>query len=102
VTEPTRPSAPDYDPNLATRLVGKYVLVGITFEDASGKIASREQCHGVVARVDQTYGIEIALKGLRLGGAKRFPPSTSVFNRLTEEPIPCARPGRRSPIQTTS
>ncbi len=75
----TQSLTPTFDRDVASRLVGKYVLLGLTIEDSAGKIICREQCHGVVLSADPTAGVEIALKGMRLGQSKRFPPDTKIF-----------------------
>jgi hypothetical protein len=35
----------------ALKYLGKYVLVGITHEDASGNIVDQQQTHGIIERV---------------------------------------------------
>lgn len=50
----------------AAKYVGKYILVGITREDAFGNVADQFQIHGVIELV-ASDGVTIALRGQRQG-----------------------------------
>ena len=50
----------------AAQRVGKYILVGITQEDAFGNIVDQFQIHGVIELVAPD-GVTIALRGTRQG-----------------------------------
>jgi hypothetical protein len=53
--------------------VGKYVLIGITNEDAFGNVVSKRQMHGVIERI--TPGaIEVSLRGSGQGTTYKLPP----------------------------
>jgi len=58
----------------ALKYVGKYILVGITREDASGNITDQYQIHGVIELVAPD-GITIALRGSRQGEHYVIPPA---------------------------
>ena len=50
-----------FDEALAASYVGKYILIGITFLDHSGKELRHQQLHGVVQSASRS-GIVIALR----------------------------------------
>ena len=58
----------------ALKYVGKYVLVGITQEDAFGNITDKYQIHGVIELV-ASNGIHISLRGSRQGESYVIPPA---------------------------
>jgi hypothetical protein len=70
---------PPFDSAIAEGLIGKHVLVGITYEDRRGQITRLEQWHGTVVSADPQHGIAVALAGTRAGETKWLPPSTEVF-----------------------
>lgn len=67
-----------FDAALAETLIGKRVLVGITYEDRRGEMTRSEQVFGTVTSADP-QGIRVALDGVRRGEIKWLPPSTGVF-----------------------
>jgi hypothetical protein len=46
----------------AQDLIGKYVLVGLTFTDADGRVVDQVQRHGTVEQVDPEAGVQIRLQ----------------------------------------
>jgi len=71
---------PAFDPVFAGQLVGKYVLVGLTYyRRDDSKVLRREQFHGRVMIADATDGIKIELGGKNTGTVKWLPPQTDVF-----------------------
>jgi hypothetical protein len=52
---------PPFDVDMATRLIGKHVLIGLTYKDTGGKVIRQEQKHGSVEFVDKKNGIGIRL-----------------------------------------
>lgn len=56
----------------ALKYLGKYVLAGITHEDASGNIVDQQQLHGIIERVTPG-GIEMSLRGSRQGDVYNLP-----------------------------
>jgi hypothetical protein len=67
-----------FDAALAESLIGKRVLVGITYENRRGEMMRTEQVFGTVSSADPR-GIRVALDGVRHGETKWLPPSTGVF-----------------------
>ena len=70
--------APTFDAAHAGSLIGKRVLVGITYENRRGEMTRTEQVFGTVAFADP-QGIRVDLDGVRRGETKWLPPSTGVF-----------------------
>ena len=68
-----KPDPPPFDEELAASYVGKYILVGLTYQDYEGNELRREQVHGVVTAADR-QGIEISLRGVREGETWCMPP----------------------------
>jgi hypothetical protein len=57
---PERPQ--ELDPAAAAALVGKHVLVGLTYENLTGQPIEEKQVHGRVVRVTASEGIVLALE----------------------------------------
>ena len=77
-------SAPEWDDDFAHALVGRRVLIGITYRRrGDDSVARLEQIHGVVRAVDRARGITVALEGGLAGQTRVLPPFTSTF-----EPAP--------------
>lgn len=63
-------------------LVGKTVLLGLTFADSDGNIVERVQRHGVVESADPERGVAVRLVGPGQawdGELYRLPPDLSAF-----------------------
>jgi hypothetical protein len=73
---------PAFDRELANRVIGKRVLVGLTYERHDGTVDHQSQVHGVVTRADEET-IAIALSGT--GEVFPLPPDLRSFQ--------VARPG---------
>jgi hypothetical protein len=73
------PEGLEFDAEFAKRLVGKYVLIGITVQDRHGALKRHKQFHGTVLSADAESGIKVALKGVREGEEEWLPPATIVF-----------------------
>lgn len=74
------PNKPDWDRDKADRIVGSYVIIGITRIAKDGEtVVSQEQFHGVVRLADETKGISIALEGSKLGEVMTLPPDLNSF-----------------------
>ena len=54
---------PLFDDQMATKLVGSHVLVGITYEGRDGSVEQREQIHGEVISADKSAGTCIRRAG---------------------------------------
>lgn len=57
-------------------LLGKYVLIGITREDAEGGFLEMTECHGRIALVDPDQGIRVVLSD---GEVLTLPPDPDSF-----------------------
>lgn len=73
-----------WDQTLASKLVGKLMLVGLTYVDAYGDCARQEQFCGRVATADQASGIRLLLEGSRTGEIFDLPPDM----RSIQEALP--------------
>jgi hypothetical protein len=54
---------PDWDEDRAQELIGKTVLIGLTFATHDGEMIEQVQRHGVVEDADQDAGIGVRLVG---------------------------------------
>lgn len=68
---------PEWDAQTATELVGKRVLIGITF--VTGDCSEQEQMFGAIAETDPQRGVRIALQGSRAGEDYWLPPDLRSF-----------------------
>ena len=76
---------PPFDHALAREVMGKYVLIGVTVLDHTGKLLEQKQFHGKVTQADPRSGFSIQLLGEREGEHEALPPDTRAFQK--------ARPG---------
>ena len=76
---------PLFDHHLGRELVGKHVLVGVTYLDNAGEPQHLEQFHGTVISADAREGFNLRLRGERDGETHWLPPDTRAFSK--------ARPG---------
>jgi hypothetical protein len=72
---------PPWDEDVARALVGKYVLIGLTFENEKGDLLRQVQLHGRIVRADRREGIKVMLAGIRSGQEYLLPPQTNAFER---------------------
>jgi hypothetical protein len=70
---------PDYDEARAINLVGRSVLIGLTYIDENGEVTNRRQLHGTIVGAHKTKGFEIELAGERSGEIFSLPPDTRAF-----------------------
>jgi hypothetical protein len=70
---------PLWDSDRAESLLGKYVLVGITYLDPSGDLVRKSQMHGTIVAASESEGVGIELKGTRLGEMFCLPPDLRAF-----------------------
>ncbi len=73
---------PRWDPQLAERLGGATVLVGITYDEPAG--ARLEQFFGTVMEAHPTDGVSLRLEGSRLGEVYTLPPDLRAFKLAPE------------------
>jgi hypothetical protein len=65
-----------WDNNLAHRIVGKVVLVGLTYMGADGAVSDQQQFFGTAVSADPRKGILLTLSGVRSGEQFNLPPDT--------------------------
>lgn len=68
-----------WDDALAREHIGKYVIVGLTYEGSDGQPLRREQLHGRIAFVDPMQGFCVVLEGVKLGMVYWMPPDLQQF-----------------------
>lgn len=73
---------PAFDDELAATYVGKYILIGITYEDHTGAVLRQEQLHGVITSATRN-GISITLRGTRDGETWNMPPSLDSIRQAS-------------------
>jgi len=66
-----------FDEIINKQIQGKYLLIGISYIDAEGKLESQQQLHGTVERSSRDEGIIVQLKGFFKGEKVQLPPDTS-------------------------
>ena len=75
MTDSTHESAqPDFD-TAAQAVIGKHLLVGVTYVDADGELLRQEQFHGEIVRASRAEGLILRLAGT--GEERWVPPDLS-------------------------
>lgn len=64
-------------------LLGKHVLIGITYVDAKGKVLEQVQKHGMVTASGRKKGIGVKLDGKLKGETFWLPPDLRVFQKAS-------------------
>lgn len=75
----TTPPPEHWDEAFAKALIGKTVLVGLTFIDDDGEVSERQQFFGVVIEANDRDGILLDLLGEHDGDTYALPPQTSAI-----------------------
>lgn len=70
-----------WDEALATELLDRIVLAGLTFVDQQDEVVEQEQFWGKIVCADRDRGIQIELRGVRTGSDYWLLPDTGSFNR---------------------
>lgn len=70
---------PVWDEAVAANVIGKVVLVGLTYLEADGSLTAQQQFFGTVVSADSRQGILLALKGRRAGERYNLPPDTRAI-----------------------
>lgn len=70
---------PVWDESIAESVVGKVVLVGLTYLEADGTLIEQQQFFGTVVSADLRTGILLSLKGQRSGEQYTLPPDTRAI-----------------------
>lgn len=68
-----------WDPAFAEALIGKTLLMNLTFLDDDGEVVERQQFFGVVIDADEGEGITLDLLGEHDGDTYTLPPQTSAI-----------------------
>jgi hypothetical protein len=79
-----------FDPDFADRLVGKVVLIGVTYEDFRGNVKGQEQFFGTVKTVDPKFGITLSWVGSALGARTGFHRQRNPLRPLQRGNTVCA------------
>lgn len=66
-----------WDDDQARDLVGKHVLIGITFTDHAGSVRETTQRHGTIVETDEDRGVAVELADV--GEVFWLPPDVSAF-----------------------
>ena len=70
---------PHWDPAFAEGLIGKTLLMNLTFVDDDGEVSERQQFFGVVIDATEHEGIVLDLLGEHDGDTYTLPPQTSAI-----------------------
>lgn len=70
---------PDWDPAFADALLGKTVLVGLTYVNDADQVTRQVQMHGVIGLADAESGVRLDLKGVKAGQTYWLPPQVDNF-----------------------
>jgi hypothetical protein len=65
---------PPLDVKIAAQYIGKYVLIGITYQNFTGEYTRQEQMHGRIVDVCEKRGFLVDLKGVNDGRKYVLPP----------------------------
>jgi hypothetical protein len=70
---------PPFDQVKASALIGKYVLIGLTYLDHRDNLIEQKQMHGRIMSADERQGFAVALEGKRKGETFWLPPDLRPF-----------------------
>jgi hypothetical protein len=70
---------PVWDETIAKNVVGKVVLVGLTYLEADGTLIEQQQFFGTVVSADSRKGILLSLEGQRAGEQYNLSPDTRAI-----------------------
>lgn len=73
----------EWNQKKAEKLVGRYILIGLTYVDSNDKVSEQEQLHGIIEKVSKKEGILISLKGINEGQDYNLPPDYSNFQEAS-------------------
>jgi hypothetical protein len=74
---------PPFDHAFASELVGRSVLVGITYVDRQGEIKSQQQFFGTIIKADPHFGFCLVLTGQRAHETYWLAPDTRVLHKAS-------------------
>ena len=73
------PPREHWDEDFAKALIGKTLMLGLTFLDDEGEVTERQQFFGVVIEANDQEGIILDLLGEQDGDIYTLPPQTSAI-----------------------
>lgn len=71
---------PRFDGKLTQSMVGKRVLIGLTYYDHMGTVVEQKQMHGTIISASARDGFAIELKGMDQGKIYWLPPDPAAFH----------------------
>ncbi len=74
------PPREHWDEDFAHALIGKTLMLGLTFLDDDGEVTERQQFFGVVIEANDQEGIVLDLLGEQDGDIYTLPPQTSAIS----------------------
>jgi hypothetical protein len=63
----------------ANKMIGKYIIIGLTINDHEDHFIKRIQYHGIIIEANEKVGIKIALKGIHEGEYYTLPPALETI-----------------------
>lgn len=81
MSETIEHSDPHWDAAVAESLIGKTLLMNLTFLDDDGEVQERQQFFGVVIDATEHEGIVLDLLGEHDGDTYTLPPQTSAIQK---------------------
>ena len=72
-------AAENFDAAQAATLVGKYILIGVSYANSKGELEGSMSMHGVIASASPD-GIRVSLKGTREGESWNMPPNLTAIS----------------------
>jgi hypothetical protein len=84
-----------FDIDFAAELIGKHMIIGISFIGTDDQIISQHQLHGVVTHADSKTGIMLLLMGDRSGEEWIMPPDTTCITKAQSGIYTLASSGER-------
>lgn len=72
-----------WDESIASKLMGKLMLIGLTYQDSENRPLRQEQFFGRVISVGRTVGIGLLLEGSRTGEHFDLPPDTRSIQQAS-------------------
>ena len=84
MSETIEHSDPHWDAAVAESLIGKTLLMNLTFLDDEGEVQERQQFFGVVIDATEDEGVVLDLMGEHDGDTYTLPPQTSAIQPAAE------------------
>jgi hypothetical protein len=72
----------DIETERVESLIGKSILIGLTYIDSKGSITERKELHGKIIKINNS-GISVKLQGIHNGENFRLPPNTKALKEAS-------------------